>query len=74
MLAVLDFAQWIAITVAVASVAMALQDYFYIPSQLGVSNTAIKDIHNLLNWWDSLSLVQRKTRKVKERRQPYPYT
>ena len=57
--------EYIAITVAVASVSMAFLDYFYIPSQLAATNKALEDCHNLLLYWDSLSLVQRKTRAVK---------
>jgi len=58
---------WVAITVSIASMAMALVDYFYIPSQLGATNSALKESHNIIGWWDSLSLVQRKTRAVKAR-------
>merc|ERR1719465_130365 len=64
-LAVLSMADWIPITVAVASQAMALIDYFYVPSQLAATNKALQDVHNLISWWDSLSLVQRKTRSCK---------
>ena len=64
-LAVLGETDWIAVTVAVASVAMAFMDYFYIPSQLAATNQAVQDCHNLLIWWDSLSLVQRKQRTTK---------
>ena len=59
--------EYIAITVAVASVSMAFLDYFYIPSQLAATNKALEDCHNLLLYWDSLSLVQRKTRAVKSK-------
>ena len=64
-LAVQDMAQWVAITVSVASVAMALQDYFYMPGQLSEANRAVQDTHKLLNQWDSLSLVQKAKRKNK---------
>jgi len=64
-LAVLGKADWVAITVAIASVAMQFQDYFYIPRQLEETNRAFHDIHNLLTYWDSLSLVQRKTPATK---------
>ena len=66
-LAVLKMADWIAITVAVASVAMALQDYFYIPSQLGETNRALQEVHNLLTEFDSLSIVDRKKEAVKRK-------
>ena len=61
-LSVLGYADWVSITVALALVAMALSDYFYYPSQLGETNRALQDCHNLLIWFDSLSLVQRKMR------------
>ena len=64
-LAVIGQADWIVLTVAVSSQCMALIDYFYIPSQLSATNSALEKAHNLLSWWDSLSLVQRKTPKVK---------
>jgi len=66
-LAIMGFADWVAITVAIASVAMALNDYFYVPAQLAATNRAVQDLHNLIVWWDSLSLVQRKTPAVKLR-------
>ena len=65
-LAVLSLADWIACTVAISSQCMALIDYFYIPAQLAATNKALEDCHNLLSFWDSLSLVQRKTRAVKK--------
>ena len=41
MLGVLQYSDFIAITVAVASVAMAFLDYFYIPTQLAATNKAV---------------------------------
>ena len=65
--AVLALSSWISATVAVASVSGQLADYFYMGMQLGETNRALADCHALLNWWDSLSLVQRKTRRVKRK-------
>jgi len=64
-LAVMGMADFIPITVATAALCMAVGDYFYVPSQLGAANGALEECHNLLNWWDSLSLVQLKTRQTK---------
>ena len=44
---------------------MAIADYFYLPSQLAATNRALEETHNFLIYYDSLSLVQRKTGKVK---------
>ena len=64
-LAVIALGNWIPATVAVASVLLALQDYFYIPSQLEANNRALQENHAMINYYESLSLVQRKTRAVK---------
>jgi len=64
-LSIAGHADWVAVSVAVASTAMALNDYFYVPAQLGATNRALSQCHNLITWWDSLSLVQRKTRAAK---------
>ena len=46
-------------------VADAVADYLHLPKQLEAANRALEDINNLLQWWDSLSLMQRKTRAAK---------
>jgi hypothetical protein len=66
-LAFLGQSNWIAITVAVASVAGAMQDYFYLPSQLGETNRAMQELHNLMIEFESFSLVQRKMSRVKNK-------
>ena len=45
--------------------AESVADYLYLPKQLEAANSALEDINNLLQWWDALSLLQRKTRAVK---------
>jgi hypothetical protein len=66
-LAILEYGEFISITVSLASTAMAIGDYFYVPPQITTTNKAMQDCHNLINWWDSLSLVQRKARKTKKK-------
>ena len=66
-LGVLNLGTWAPVTVVMANTVMAIQDYYYIPSQLSAVNRALEDTHNLIIYWDSLSLVQRKTRKCKLR-------
>ena len=65
-LSVLMLGAWLPPTVAVAASFLGVTDYFYIPSQLEAANRAEQEVHNLLNWWESLSLVQRKARLVKQ--------
>ena len=64
-MAVINLTAYVAISVAIASVAMAFLDYWYIPSQLAATSKALEDAHNILLFWDSLSLVQRKMGSVK---------
>ena len=45
--------------------ARGASDYFYLPSQLAATNKALKETNNLLIQYDSLSLMQRKTGKLK---------
>ena len=47
-------------------VADAVADYMHLPSQLAAANQALEEINNLLQWWDSISLMQRKTLAVKK--------
>ena len=58
-LSVLMLGAWLPPTVAVAASFLGVTDYFYIPSQLEAANRAEQEVHNLLNWWESLSLVRR---------------
>ena len=65
--AVVGHAEWVALAVAVSAAFNALADYFYLTSQVSAANGAMQDVHALLSWWDSLSLVQRKTRQARAR-------
>jgi len=67
MLAVLGYAQWVSVAVATGIIFASLQDYYALPSQVGASNEATAEIHSVISWWDSLSLVQRKKRDTKQK-------
>ena len=45
----------------------AAGDYLFLASQLAATNKALEEINNLLLWYDSLSLLQRKARHVKHK-------
>jgi hypothetical protein len=66
-LAVVGFSEWVATVVAVSIVFQSLMDYFFLSPQVTAVNDALQQVHNLLSWWDSLSLIQRKSRSVKSR-------
>ena len=66
-LAVMGYAEWVAVSAAVALVCQSLVDYFYLSPIVVAINDALQQVHNLISWWDSLSLIQRKSRAVKAR-------
>jgi len=67
MLAVLGYAQWVSVAVATGIIFASLQDYYSLPAQVSASNEATAEIHAVISWWDSLSLVQRKKRDTKQK-------
>ena len=64
-LAVIGFSEWVATVVALSIIFQSLMDYFFLNSQVVALNEALQQMHRLLSWWDSLSLIQRKSRSVK---------
>jgi len=66
-LSILGYAQWVSVAVAAGIVFASLQDYYSLPAQVTASNEATAELHAMLSWWDSLSLVQRKTRDTKQK-------
>lgn len=67
LLATLGFTPWVALTVAVYTVVGNIIQYYMFPSVLIAKNSAIKDIRSTCLWWDSLSVVERRTRSSKAR-------
>jgi len=66
-LAVLGYAPWVAVVVAAGIIFTSMQDYWSLSSQVTATNEAASEVHSLISWWDSLSLVQRKTREARSR-------
>lgn len=64
-LAVAGLTEWVALTVAIASVIVGLVEYTQLRNQVVSVNLALRDLQNLMVWWDSLSLVRRRTPAVK---------
>ena len=64
-IAVFGYAQWVSVCVAAGIIFSALQDYYSLPAQVTATNESTSEIHSLLSWWDSLSLVQRKAPDAK---------
>ena len=65
-LAVLGYADYVPITVAVAAILMALNDFFKVDVQLNATNSAVQKGQNLLHMWDRLTGVQKKQPDIKQ--------
>jgi len=64
-LATIGYALYVPIAVALSIIFISLQDYFCLPGQGTASNDSTVILHGLISYWDSLSLIQKKTREVK---------
>lgn len=58
---------WVGFAVAVRVLLMNTLQYLAYAPQLGALNHGIGELQNLLTWWDSLSVIDRRTRAAKHR-------
>jgi len=66
-LGTLGYAIWAPIPVAIAIVVIGQQDFHAVQAQLVGTSEGSCRLHHVLSWWDSLSLIQKKTRDTKAR-------
>ena len=64
-LAVFEFTEWVAVTVAIASILSAFIEFINLRNQVTSVNLALRDMQSLSVFWDSLSIVRRRTPLVK---------
>lgn len=64
-LAVFEYTEWVAMTVAIAAVLQGLIEFMNLRNQLTSVNIALKDLEAAIVYWDSLSIVRRRTNIVK---------
>ena len=55
---------YVSLTVAVAAIMRSLTDFANLPKQVEAYNTALRDVHSLLNEWDGKTSTERRTRQV----------
>lgn len=65
-LALLMMTEWMPVVVAVTSFLAGLSEYQMLSTKLHAVNGAILSLENLLVWWESLSLVQKRQPEAKE--------
>jgi hypothetical protein len=67
LLAVLNLAEWVAITVAIAGALQSAVARSGLRARRDQLNVNISILHNLLTWWDSLTIVERRTLAAREK-------
>eukprot|EP00929_Paragymnodinium_shiwhaense_P115629 TRINITY_DN8460_c0_g2_i4.p1 TRINITY_DN8460_c0_g2~~TRINITY_DN8460_c0_g2_i4.p1 ORF type:complete len:726 (+),score=122.27 TRINITY_DN8460_c0_g2_i4:95-2272(+) len=56
---------WVTMVVSLRALMMSLVQYQAYHARLSALNNGVKDIQNLMTWWHSLSVIDRRTRKTK---------
>ena len=60
-LAIFEFSEWVSLSVAAVYVVSSIAEFAQLRNQVVSLNLALRDLQSMLVWWDSLSLVQRRT-------------
>jgi hypothetical protein len=60
-------AQWVAITVALGTATTSIVDYFQLKIDRDTRNNNLAEYQNLMTWWDSLSIIDKRTKAAKEK-------
>ena len=63
-LAAYTYNSWISLTVALNAVVNSITEFTQLRNQVVSTNLALRELHAILVWWDSLSLVKRRTPAV----------
>ena len=63
-LAAFGYETWISLTVALSAVIFSITEFTQLRNQVVSTNLSLRDLHQTLVWWDSLSLVRRRTPTV----------
>jgi len=59
-----EFVPWVSLTVAIAAVIRSFQDFANLEKQVEAYNTALREVHNMMNEWDGKTRTERRTRQV----------
>jgi len=65
--AILQMFDWVTMTVAVSSIIKNIDQHCSFGVRLTALNAAVRDIQNMMVWWDSLTVIDRRTRATKTR-------
>jgi len=59
-----EYVPYVSLTVTVAAVAKSACDFANLGKQVEAYNSALRDVHNLMNEWDGKTRTERRTRQV----------
>jgi hypothetical protein len=65
-LAAFSLVEWVALSVSCSTVASSVLDYFNVSSRVVAYNAAVQDLHNMLTYWNGMSMIEHRTRACKE--------
>lgn len=63
----IDLGSWVAITVAMSTAVSATVEYFQVKTERDTRNANLGEFQNLMTWWESLSIIDKRTRKAKNK-------
>ena len=63
----IDAGSWVAITVAMSTAVTSYIEYFQLRVERDTRNNSLSEFQNMLTWWDSLSIIDKRTKSAKEK-------
>ena len=63
----IGLASWVAITVAIATGITSYIEYFQLRIERDTRNNSLAEFQNLMTWWESLSIIDKRTKQSKEK-------
>ena len=63
----IDLGTWVAITVALSTGVTSYIDFYQLRTERDTRNHSLSEFQNLLTWWESLSIIDKRTRTAKQK-------
>ena len=65
-LAAFGYTEWVAMSVAFYGVVAAVLQHLNLQQQVEATNQALRDVHNMLIWWNGHGIIEHRTRSSKQ--------
>ena len=63
----INMGSWVAITVALSTAVTSYIEYFQLRIERDTRNNSLSEFQNLMTWWESLSIIDKRTKQSKEK-------